>query len=110
MAYDRECRFKAMDEVVWTIAKALWSETHPQPELGPHTGCQAEHEIWEMAVRGALKNDVWFNHKVYAIAHYCENLISMAWMPDRETPNPKVLPLAGLDASREQPVVGGPNE
>ena len=29
---------------------------------------------------------------------------------DKFQPNPKVLPLAGLAASREQPVVGGPND
>lgn len=28
----------------------------------------------------------------------------------RNSHNPKVLPLAGLAASREQPVVGGPND
>ena len=41
---------------------------------------------------------------------YLGERYSFRGYPPMRRPNPKVLPLAGLGASREQPVVGGPNE
>jgi len=90
----------------WAQAPRIVRELHEQ-------GAQAvRRKVWA-EIRTRLMNGPMHSctYRAYAPCVACEftkMAKALSRMPPRRS-NPKVLPLAGLDASREQPVVGIPN-